>query len=185
MSQRKYTIDLLKETGMLGCKPTDTPMDAARKGGVEESPPTNKDKHQRLVGKLIYLTHTNLNIGFIVSMASRYMNNPTGCHMKAIKQILQYLKGTPDRGLHFSKNSNRGIEVYTDVDWARSITDRKSTTGYYYYEWGNVITWRSKKQPIVARSSTEAEFRALSHGICEGICSKGCLGSLKSPQTTL
>ena len=107
MSQRKYTMDLLKEAGLLGCKPVDTPMDLAKKGGVEEeSPPTNKHRYQRLVGKLIYLTRTRPDIGFAMSMASQYMNNPTEYDMKVVNRILQYLKGTLGRGLHFAKNSN-------------------------------------------------------------------------------
>ena len=85
MSLRNYTLDLLRETSILGCKPIDTPMDLARKGGVkEESTLTNKDRYQKLVRKLIYLTYTRPDIGFVVSMASRYMNNPSECHMKAI-----------------------------------------------------------------------------------------------------
>jgi len=170
MSQRKYTMDLLKESGMLGCKSADTPMDPTKKGGMEEeSSPTNKKRYQRLVGKLIYLTHTRPDIGFAVSMASRYMNNPNELHMKVVNRILQYLKGTPGKGLYLAKNSNRNLEVYTDADWAGSIIDRKSTTGYCSYVWGNLVTWRSKKQQVVARSSAEAKFRALSHGMCEGI----------------
>ena len=87
---------------MLGCKPVDTPMDPARKGGgEEESPPTNKDRYQSLVGKLIYLTHTRPDIAFGMSMASCYMNNPIEYQMKAVNQILQYMKGTLGRGLHF------------------------------------------------------------------------------------
>ena len=164
---------------MLGCKLGVTPMDPARKGrGEKESSPTNKDRCQNLVEKLIYLTHTRPDIAFAVSMASRFMNNPTECHMKAVNRILQYLKGTPGKGLHFRKHSNRGIEVFTDADWAGSITDRKSTSGYCSYVWGNLVTWRSKKQAVVARSSAEAEFRALSYGICEGIWLQRMLNEL-------
>ena len=93
----------------------------------------NKNSYQRLVGKLIYLTHSRPDIGFAVSMASQYMTNPTENHMKVVNQILQYLKGTPGRGLHFAKNSNKGVEVYIDADWAGSMTDRKSTTRYCSY----------------------------------------------------
>ena len=119
---------------MLGYKLVDTPMDLARKGGgEEESPPTNKDRYQSLVGKLIYLTHTRPDIAFAVSMASRFINNPTKYHMKAVNQILQYLKGILGRGLHFGKHSNRGIEVFTGADWAGSITDGKSTIRYCSY----------------------------------------------------
>src|ERR1044072_7743493 len=182
VSQRKYTLDLLQETGMLGCKAANTPMEPIKKGGAEDaSQPTNKDRYQSLVGKLIYLTHTRPDIGFAVSMASRYMTNPTETHMKAVNRILQYLKGTPGRGLYFRKNSNRGIDVFTDADWAGCVTDRKSTTGYCSFVWGNLVTWRSKKQSVVARSSAEAEFRAMAHGICEGIWLKRMLEELRIP----
>ena len=134
VSQRKYTLNLLRETSMLGCKPVVTPMDPARKGrGEEESSPTNKDRCQNLMEKLIYLTHTRPNITFTLTMASCFMNNPTEYYMKTVNRILQYLKGTSGRGLHFGKHSNRGIEVFTDANWAGSVTDRKSTIGYCSY----------------------------------------------------
>ncbi|RVW40843.1 Retrovirus-related Pol polyprotein from transposon RE1 [Vitis vinifera] len=145
VTQRKYVLDLLQETGMLGCKPVDTPMDPVGKIDKDnDSHPTDRDRYQRLVRKLIYLTHTRPDIGFAVSMS-------------------------PGRGLHFKKTSSREVEVFTDADWAGSLTDRRSTTGYCSYVWGNLVTWRSKKQSVVARSSAEAEFRAMAHGICEGM----------------
>lgn len=178
VSQRKYTLDLLQETGMLGCKAANTPIEQI-KGREDESPPADKDRYQSLVGKLIYLSHTRPDIGFAVSLASRYMSNPTESNMKMANRILQYLKGTPGRGLHFKRNSNRDIEVYTDSDWAGCSTDRKSTTGYCSFVWGNLVTWRSKKQSVVARSSAEAEFRAMALGICEGMWLKSMLDEIK------
>ncbi|RVW75579.1 Retrovirus-related Pol polyprotein from transposon RE1 [Vitis vinifera] len=125
VTQRKYVLDLLQETGMLGCKPVDTPMDPIGKIDKDnDSHPTDKDRYQRLVGKLIYLTHTRPDIGFTVSMVSRYMNNPTERHMKAVYRILQYLKKSPGRGLYFKKTSSREVEVFRDADWAGSLTDR-------------------------------------------------------------
>ncbi|RVW35033.1 Retrovirus-related Pol polyprotein from transposon TNT 1-94 [Vitis vinifera] len=170
VTQRKYVLDLLQETGMLGCKPVDTPMDPIGKIDKDnDSHPTDRDRYQRLVGKLIYLTHTRPDIGFVVSMVSRYMNNPTERHMKAIYRILQYLKKSLGRGLYFKKTLSREVEVFTDADWAGSLIDRRSTTGYCSYVWGNLVTWRSKKQFVVARSSAKAEFRTMAHGICEGM----------------
>jgi IS30 family transposase len=180
VSQRKYTLDLLQETGMLGCKAANTPIEQVKRS-EDENLPANKDRYQSLVGKLIYLTHTRPDIGFAVSMASRYMSNPTETDMRNVNRILQYLKGTPGRGLYFQKNSNRDIEVYTDSDWAGCLSDRKSTTGYCTFVWGNMVTWRSKKQSIVARSSAEAEFRVMSQGICEGIWLKRMLDEIKIP----
>lgn len=125
VSQRKYTLDLLQEIGMLGCKASNTPIEAVKCGSSEdESPPTDKDRYQSLVGKLIYLAHTRPDIGFAISMASRHMSNPNDTHMKAMRRILQYLKDTPPgRGLYFKKSSNKGIEVYTDLDWVGCTSD--------------------------------------------------------------
>ena len=170
LSQRKYVLDLLKEIGMLGCKPAETPMDSSTKlGANKDSVPVDKGRYQRLVGKLIYLSHTRPDIGFSVSVVSQFMNDPTEEHMEAVNRILRYLKMTPGKGLYFRKNTRKDIEVFVDADWAGSITDRRSTSGYCTYVWGNLVTWRSKKQLVVSRSSTEAEFRAMALRICEGI----------------
>ena len=93
------------------------------------------------------------------------MNNPTEKHMATVYRILKYLKKSPSRGLHFKKNSNKDIEVYSDADWARSLTDRKSTTRYCTFVLGNLVTWRSKKQSVIARNSVEAKY---SEGIWVG-----------------
>ena len=170
VSQRKYVLDLLNETWMLGCKPAETPMDSTVK--LEESdgsPPVDKGRYQCLVGKLIYLSHTRPDIGFSVSMVSQFMNNPTEKHMTAVTRILRYLKMTPGKGLFFQRTTKKEIEIFSDADWAGSVTDRRSTSGYCSFVWGNLVTWRSKKQSVVARSSAEAEFRAMAQGICEGI----------------
>ena len=109
------------------------------------------------------------------------MNNPTEEHMTAVQRILRYLKMTPGKGLFFKKNTGRDVEVYSDADWAGSVTDKRSTSGLCTYVWGNLTTWRSKKQSVVPRSSAEAEFRAMAQGICEGIWLKRLLADLKVP----
>ncbi|KAA0062584.1 putative mitochondrial protein [Cucumis melo var. makuwa] len=88
-------------------------------------------------------------------------------HMEAVNRILRYLKTTPGKGLMFRKTDRRCIEAYTDSDWADSIVDRKSTSGYCTFVWGDLITWRSKKQEVVARSNAKAEYKAMSLEICE------------------
>ena len=114
-------------------------------------------------------------------MVSQFMNNPTKEHMNEVFRILRYLKMTPGKGLYFKRTTKRDIEIFTDADWAGSIIDRRSTSGYCTYVWGNLVTWRSKKQSVVARSSAEAEFRAMAHGMCEGIWLKRVLEELKIP----
>lgn len=168
LSQRKYVLDLLAEVGMLDCKPIDTPMAQNDKlGEFQHQVPTNKERYQRLVGKLIYLSHTRPDIAYAVSVVSQYMHNPSKDHMDAVIRILRYLKSAPGRGIMYSKNGHVKIDGYTDADWAGCVDDRKSMAGYFTFVGGNLVTWRSKKQNVVALSSAESEFRGISKGICE------------------
>lgn len=182
LSQRKYILDLLAETGMLDCKPADTPV--VQNHGLGEYPdqvPTNKERYQRLVGKLIYLSHTRPDIAYAVSLINQYMHNPSEDHMDAALRILRYLKSAPGKGIMFSKNNHLSIEGYTDADWAASVSDRKSTSGYFTFVGGNLVTWRSKKQKVVALSSAEAEFRAMSKGLCELLWLKKLMDEIGYP----
>ena len=81
----------------------------------------------------------------------------------------------------FRRRNGVQIEVYTDADWAENFGDRRSTSGYCTFVGGNLVTWRSKKQSVVARSSAEAEFRSLAQGICEAIWIKRILEELEIP----
>ena len=109
------------------------------------------------------------------------MNDPKEEHMTAVLRILRYLKMSPRKGLFFEKGVNRGLEIYSDADWAGSITDRRSTSGYCTFLWGNLVRWRSKKQTVVSRSSAEAELRAMAHGVCEGVWLKLLLKEMGLP----
>jgi len=170
MNQRKYVLDLLKETGLLGCKSAETPMESNIKLlPAEAGNMVDKGRYQRLVGRLIYLTHTRPDIAFAVSLVSQFMHAPGPEHQEAVFKILRYLKGSPGKGLLYKNRGHLQVEAYTDADWAGSITDRRSTSGYCTFVGGNLVSWRSKKQSVVARSSAEAEFRAVAHGICEGL----------------
>ena len=93
VSQRKYVLDLLEETGMSGCRPSDIPVDPNQKlGEVSNGVPVDKGRYQRLVGKLIYLSHTRPDIAFAVSAVSQYMHSPYVEHLEAVHKILRYLK---------------------------------------------------------------------------------------------
>lgn len=168
MSQRKYVLDLLAETGMMDCKPVQTPIEVNHKLMMHsDQVPTNKERYQRLVGKLIYLSHTRPDIAYAVSVVSRFMQSPSEDHMNAVYRILRYLKSSPGKGLFFGKNESKQVIGYTDADWGGDRTDGKSTSGYFTFVGGNLVTWRSKKQKVVARSSAEAKFRGMVHEICE------------------
>ena len=99
--------------------------------------------------------------------------------MNAVIRILRYLKSAPGKGILFSKNTNNpNIKVYTDADWAGAVDDRRSTSGYFTFVGGNLVTWRSKKQNVVARSSAEAEYRGMALGMCEALWLKFLLQDL-------
>ncbi|XP_074347258.1 uncharacterized protein LOC141686101 [Apium graveolens] len=147
VSQRKYTVDLLRETGKIGCKPVETPMDPNTKlmPRIDELADDNR-RYQRLVGKLIYLTHTCPDISFDVSIVSQFLANPSVDHMEAVNRILKYLKKNPGKGLMFIKSGDQSLKVYTDADWAGSPFDRKSTSGYCSFIWGNPVTGAVKNR---------------------------------------
>ena len=183
MNQRKYILDLLTETGLLGCKAVETPVEPNLKLKANPDDVIDREKFQRLVGKLIYLSHTRPDIAFAVSLLSQFMHSPGQIHFDAAYRVLKYLKGSPGQGLMFRKRNNLQVEVYTDADWAGNTNDRRSISGYCTFVGGNLVTWRSKKQNVVARSSAEAELRALALGICEAIWIKRVLEELKVPVT--
>ncbi|KAA0058385.1 Cysteine-rich RLK (receptor-like protein kinase) 8 [Cucumis melo var. makuwa] len=121
---------------MLGCRPADTPIEFNCKlGNSDDQVPVDKEQYQRLV---VYAT-------------------PYEKHMEAVNRIQRYLKNTPGKGLMFRKTNRKTIEAYTDSDWTGSVIDRKSTSSYCTFVWGNLVTWRSKKQSVMARSSAKAE----------------------------
>ncbi|XP_068304271.1 secreted RxLR effector protein 161-like [Pyrus communis] len=153
---------------MLACKPVETPIVQNQHLAIyQDQVPTNKERYQRLVGRLIYLSLTRLDIAYAVSVVSQSMHAPSEDHMAAVMRILSYLKGAPGRGLIFRKHGHMDVKGYTDADWVGNITDRRSTTGYFTFVAGNLVTWRNKKQNVVARSTTKAEYRGIAHGICE------------------
>ena len=117
LSQRKYVLDLLTETGMLDYKPVETPMEMNHKLGIlPDQAPTDKGRYQRLVERLIYLSHTRPDISYAVSVVSQFMHAPSEEHMEAVYRILRNLKSAPGKGLLFSKNGISNIEGYTDSD---------------------------------------------------------------------
>jgi Reverse transcriptase (RNA-dependent DNA polymerase)/Integrase core domain/gag-polypeptide of LTR copia-type/GAG-pre-integrase domain len=181
MCQRKYTLDLLRETGKLSAKPSTTPMDYNNKVVTDEKVLDDISQFQRLVGKLIYLTITRPDISYAVSFVSQFMQRPTKGHMELIDQILRYLKATPGRGVLMRNQGHTELTVYTDADWAGNPTDRRSTSGLCAFVGGNLVTWQSKKQPVVAKSSAEAEYRAMANATSEIVWLRRVLYELGCP----
>ncbi|RVW44888.1 Retrovirus-related Pol polyprotein from transposon RE1 [Vitis vinifera] len=127
----------------------------------------DQGNYQRLVGQLIYLLHTKPNISNVVSVVSQFMHNPKEEHLQTVHRILHNLKGTPEKEILFKKGTSLTLEAYTDVDYTGFMVDRCSTLGYCTFLGGTLVTWRSKKQNAIAKSSVEAKLRAMALGICE------------------
>ncbi|KAK8926311.1 hypothetical protein KSP39_PZI018080 [Platanthera zijinensis] len=182
LSQRKYCLDLLRHAGYSWCKLVEIPMDVNHKlcahGSDSDSLLTNPEYYRRPVGKLIYLTVTRLDISFVVEVVSRFMHSPRISHLQAVERILRYLNTAPGEGFVYKSSSSLSLIAYSDADYAGSFDDRRSTTGFCTYFGGNLITWRSKKQSVVARSSAEAEYRAMTAVVSELTWLESFLGDL-------
>ncbi|RVW87112.1 Oligopeptide transporter 1 [Vitis vinifera] len=178
LNQRKYTIDLLRDCNMLNSKPANTPFDSKLQLDKLGDPLDSPNYYQKLVGKLIYLTITRPDISFAVSLVSQHMHAPTVVHLCMVKRILRYLKKTIGRGIVMRRNGHTDIIGFSDSDWAGNTIDRRSTTGYCMFVGGNLVSWKSKKQPVVARSSAEAEYRAMAAASCEMVWLKNLLTDL-------
>ena len=118
----------------------------------------------------MYLAHTRPDLAYALSIVSQFMHNPGEQHINVVRRILRYLKFAPGKGILFTKNVDcQSVDAYSDADWAGAINNKRSTLGYFTFVGGNLVTWRSKKQNVVASSSVEAEFRGMTLGICEAL----------------
>jgi hypothetical protein len=168
LCQRKYCLDLLSDSGSIGSKPVSTPSDPSIKLHNDASPPYEDiSSYRRLVGRLLYLTTTRPDITFVTQQLSQFLSKPTQTHHQAALRVLKYLKGCPGKGLHFPRSSSLYLQGFSDADWAGCIDSRRSISGQCFFLGNSLISWRTKKQLTVSRSSSEAEYRALASATCE------------------
>jgi hypothetical protein len=162
LSQAKYVSDLLSRVGLTDTKVVSTPLEMnAHLTPLDGTTLNDATLYRQLVGSLVYLTVTCLDIAHVVHLVSQFLATLHSTHYVAVLHILRYIKSTMFHGLHFSTHSTLDLCAYSDADWAGDPTDRHSTTGFCFFLWDFLISWRSKKQHIVSRSSTEVEYRAL------------------------
>ncbi|GKA72491.1 putative ribonuclease H-like domain-containing protein [Tanacetum coccineum] len=161
ISQDKYVADMLKKFDLASVKTAITPMEtkmALTKD--EEADEVDVHLYRSMIGSLMYLTASRPDIMFVVCNCSRFQVIPKTSHLNVVKRIFKYLKGKPNLGLWYPRESSFDLEAYSDSDYAGANLDRKSTTGGCQFLGSRLISWQCKKQTIVATSTTEAEYVA-------------------------
>ncbi|KAM1043034.1 hypothetical protein ACFX2A_035145 [Malus domestica] len=153
---------------MIGAKPTNCPMEQHLRltpsdGELLKNPP----QYRCLVGRLIYLIITRPDITFSVHVLSQFMQQPKKPHLEAADRVLRYLKKAPGQGVLFPAHGKLQLKGYYDAYWASCLTTKQSVTSFCVFLGGAPISWKTKKQPIVSRSSTKSEYRSMASLTCE------------------
>ncbi|KAJ0615983.1 putative RNA-directed DNA polymerase [Helianthus annuus] len=131
LSQRKYTLDILEDVGMTGCRPSSFSMEQNLKLDMcDKEPRVDANQYRRLIGRLLYLQATRPDIAYAVNILSQFVNYPRQTHMEAATRVLRYLKGTPGQGILIPKEGVANLLAYCDSDWLGCPMTRRSRTGY-------------------------------------------------------
>ena len=148
--QRKYAAELIKRFEMQNYNSVYNPIVSGRKVGRDkDGVKVNSMLYKQMVGNLMYLIATRLDMMFAVSLISRFMSDPNELHFTVVKRIMRYLKGTLELGIWYRREGKSELLGYTDSDYAGDVDDSKSTSGYVFLMSGGAVAWSSRKQPIV------------------------------------
>ncbi|KAL0411028.1 UNVERIFIED_CONTAM: Retrovirus-related Pol polyprotein from transposon RE2 [Sesamum latifolium] len=165
---RKYLLDIVHDCHLDDAKATATPLPAGIKFDASSGPClTSPEQYRRLVGRLLYLGFSRPDISFAVQQLSQFIQCPRQPHWDAALYLVCYLKGSSTLGLFFAANSSFPLIAYSDSDWASCLDIRRSVTGYCIFLGASLISWKTKKQATVSRSSAEAEYRSMGSTVCE------------------
>ncbi|GJT48569.1 ribonuclease H-like domain-containing protein [Tanacetum coccineum] len=151
LSQKKYVVEILERAGMVNCNPSRTPVD------------------------------TESKLGTTSDVVCLHMHDPQEPHFSALKRILRYVCGTLDYGLQLFSSSTTDLVAYSDADWAGCPTTRRSTSGYCVFLGNNLLSWSSKRQPTLSRSSVEAEYWGVANAVAETCWLRNLLRELHTP----
>jgi hypothetical protein len=188
LSQAAYIDLVVKRFNLSDAPPLQTPIDPNAQVSKAQSPDTEKQQtdmrnipYREAIGSLMYAAiGTCPDISFAVTLLSQFLENPGRAHWEQAKRVIRYLKGTRNQELTFGPDG--GAEGFSDVNWGNNIDDRHSICGYVFTLNRGAISWSSKKQSVVALSSTEAEYIGITHAAKEATWIRHLLSELYSPQ---
>ncbi|GJS78895.1 ribonuclease H-like domain-containing protein [Tanacetum coccineum] len=181
LSQKKYAIEILDRAHMDNCNPSRTSIDNESKLGSDGNPVSDPTLYWSLAGSLQYLTFTRPDISYAVQQVCLYMHDPREPYFSALKRILRYVRGTLDYGLQLFFSSTTDLVAYLDADWPGCPTTRRSTSGYCVFLGNNLLSWSSKSQPTLSRSSAEAKYRGVANVVAETCWLRNLLYELHTP----
>jgi len=170
--QTKYLNNLLQKYGMSNCKSISTTQEQNQVMMPNDDEPVDKTKFQAVIGSITYaVTATRPDLAQALGSVNQFASNPSREHWIAVKRILRYIQAASNHGILFNGQKERSIQLegYVDAEWGSNPNGRKSQSGYAFFICGGAISWASKKQPIIALSSTEAEYKAANLALQEAI----------------
>ncbi|KAK9670380.1 hypothetical protein RND81_13G197700 [Saponaria officinalis] len=180
LNQRKYVVDILSDLHMTNCAETMFLLPKGLKlstdnGQILEEP----ERYRRLIGRLLYLNLTRLDISYSVQHLSQFLVQPREPHWQAALHAIQYLKSTVNRGLFYPSHQELHLEAFCDADWGQCAFTSKSLIGYCIFLGKSLISWKTKKQKTVSKSTAEAEYRSMSYATSEVVWVENVLKDLK------
>ncbi|XP_059436891.1 uncharacterized mitochondrial protein AtMg00810-like [Corylus avellana] len=165
--QQKYALEILEDSGLLAAKPVKFPLEQNLKLSKDEGDLiSDSTSYRRLVGMLLYLTITRPDLAFSVQIFSQFMDKLRQPHLNAAHQVLRYLKNSLAEGFTFSTKSDFHLKGFSGY-WVGCLDTRRYIIGFCVFISDSLVSWKSKKQHTVSRSSTETEYRALASTCCE------------------
>lgn len=181
LSQQKYATEILGRSNMFNCNPSCTPVESDCKLDLTGPPVSDPSSYRSLAGALQYLIFTRPDIAFAVQQICLFMHDPREPHLHALKRILRYVKGTLGYGLQLYASATSQLTAYSDADWGGCPHSRRSTSGYCVFLGNNLLSWSSKRQHTVSRSSAEAEYRGVANTVAETAWLRNLLRELHNP----
>ncbi|KAG8484947.1 hypothetical protein CXB51_021827 [Gossypium anomalum] len=173
LSQRKYALELIPDAGFREANQASIPLEQNKRfntveyndlvhlRGSNDELLQDMSIYQRLMGRLLYLTNTRQDISYVVQHLSQFMQKPKKSHYEAAFRIVRYIKKSLGQGIFLAAENKAQLIAYCDFDWVTCPMTRRSITGFCIKLGNSLISWKSKKQSIVSRSSAEAEYKSI------------------------